>query len=163
MSANIVNQVPYLRTSRNFPEDPKQLIVELSKDHIDIANAINSRTIGIFPIGNPAITGDSWFLNSPQGTLSSGSRQQTLRQVFKFTAVGNIAHNIRFATNPTIVNAYGSFTDGTNAYGVIYASNVAIAGQISFYVTPTNIVILNGGGTPVIQSGTIVLEWLSSP
>jgi len=39
----------------------------------------------------------------------------------------------------------------------------AIAGQISFYVDPTNIVILAGVGAPTITSGLIILEWLSQP
>jgi hypothetical protein len=31
MSNNIVNQMPYLRTSRNFPVDLQQLVVEVNK------------------------------------------------------------------------------------------------------------------------------------
>jgi len=154
MSTNITNQVAFLRTSREFPEEIKELAFQVSKSYIDIANAVNSRTIGIYAVTRASITGDSWFLTS--------KKQQTLRQVYTFTAAGNIPHGINissvFAFSP---NSYGSFTDGTNYYGAIYASSTAIAGQVSFYVTPTNIVVLSGAGAPTISSGIIVLEWIS--
>jgi hypothetical protein len=155
MTANVVNQMPYLRTSRNFPLEAQPLSVELDKSYVDIANAMNTRTIGIYPMNRPAVNGESWF-------LSSGQKQQALRQVYPFTATGSIAHNILWSSVSQISpRCYGSFNDGTNWYGAIYASNTAIAGQISFYVTPTNIVILGGAGAPSIVSGIIVLEWLS--
>ena len=158
MSSNIVNQIPYLRTTRDFPEEMHQLTVELTKSYIDTANAVNNRIISIFPTNRPAITGESWFLVNNQ-------RQQSLRQVYTFTAVGSIAHGINWPSVSQIsAKSAGSFTDGTNWYGIIYASDVPIAGQLTFYVTPTNIVVLSGGGgVPAITNGTIVLEWLSNP
>jgi hypothetical protein len=57
----------------------------------------------------------------------------------------------------------GSFTDGTNSYGLFYASSVAIVGQITFYVTATQIIFLVGAGAPTLTSGLIILEWLSEP
>jgi hypothetical protein len=154
MTTNVVNQIAYLRTSREFPEEIRQLALEANKSYIDTANAVNSRTIGIFPTNRPAIGGESWF-------LSGNRRQQNLRQVYQFTAAGNIAHGITISSISQFTKPFGSFTDGTNFYGAIYASNVAIAGQVSFYITSTNIVVLSGVGTPTISSGIIVLEWLS--
>lgn len=150
---NVVNQIAYLRTSRNYPEDIKDLTQEINKSYVDIANAVNSRTIGIFSVNKPAITGESYFFTN--------QRQQALRQVYTFTAVGNIPHGINLNEIYAFSKCSGSFTDGTNYYGCIYASNVAIAGQVSFYINPTNIVILVGGGAPAIVSGFIILEWIS--
>jgi hypothetical protein len=155
--SNAVNQVPYLRVSREFPEDAKMLTQECSKSYLDIAGAVNERTIGIFPQNRPAIGGESWFFNGR-------GKQQNLRQVYTFTATGNIAHGINLAGISQISpKSYGSYTDGTNYYGVIYASSVAIAGQVSFYITPTNIVVQAGAGAPSITQGTIVLEWIANP
>ncbi len=157
MSVNIVNQIPYLRTTREFPEDPKELLVQINKTYVDIANAVNNRTISIYPINRPAIGGESWFIVNNQ-------RQQNLRQVYIFTAAGNVPHGINVSNISRFSpKCYGSFTDGTNYYGAIFGSNVAIAGEISFYITSTNIVILAGAGAPAITSGIIVLEWLSEP
>lgn len=147
---------PFLRNQRNFPfEDLRRLSNEVDRAYIDIAQKINSRVIGLYAVGNQIVTGESWYLTGQP------TRQQTLRQVYPFTATGNIAHGINFASVSAFTAPFGSFTDGTNYYGAIYASNVAIIGQVTFYVTPTNIVILAGVGAPAITQGYIVLEWLS--
>jgi hypothetical protein len=156
MTTNINNvlQVPFLRTSRNFPLEAQPLAVEVNRSYVDVANAVNVRTIGIFSTNRPALTGETWFVIDNQ-------RQQTFRQVYNFTAAGNIAHGISFQNITAFTKPSGSFTDGTNWYGCIFGSNVAIAGQVSFYITPTNIVVLSGAGAPAIVSGLIVLEWMS--
>jgi hypothetical protein len=157
MSSNVVNQVPYLRTSRNFPEEAQPLAVEVNKSYVDIANAVNNRVIGIFPTNVPAVNGESWF-------ISSGKRQQALRKVFLFTGAGNIPHGLTWTSVAQISpNSYGSFTDGINWYGAVYDSNTTFANRVTFYVTPTNIVVLSGAGAPTISSGLINLEWLSQP
>lgn len=155
MSTNIVNQVAYLRTSRTFPLEAQPLSVEINRSYLDIAEKMNVRTIGIYAVNKPSITGESWFITNNQ-------KQQSIRQLYTFTATGSIPHGISFASVSKISpRSYGSFTDGTNWYGAIYASNTAIAGQVSFYVTPTNIVVVAGAGAPTITSGIIDLEWLS--
>lgn len=150
-----VNQSPYLRTSREFPEESvHQLAVEINKTYLEIAGSVNNRIIGIFPVNRPALTGESWYTVGSQ-------RQQTLRQVYTFTSTSNIAHGINLSAISGFSRPFGIFTDGTNWYGLIAGSNVAIAGQISFYITPTNIVFLSGAGAPSVTKGQLVLEWLS--
>jgi len=157
MTANIINQVAYLRTSRNFPiEDTKQLAIETNKAYIDTANAVNNRTISIFPTNVPAINGESWFLVNNQ-------RQQAFRQVYTFTSTANIAHGITIADPAQFTRGFGTYTDGTNSYGLVFATSVPVAGIITFYVTSTNIVFSVGGGAPALTSGRLVLEWLSQP
>jgi hypothetical protein len=161
MSSNITNQVAFLRTTREFPEELHQLTVEINKTYVDIANAVNARVIGIFTVNRPAQTGESWFFTT--------RRQQSFRQVYTFNTTANI--NIGFKLNSIAQispRSYGSFTDTAgNWYGIIYASNVAIAGQLSFFLLKTadpktdQIEFEVGGGAPVISSGFIVLEWLS--
>lgn len=147
---------PFLTSQRKFPnEDLGDLALQSDLAYIDVAQKVNLRTIGVFPVNYPILTGETWFITGQ--TL----RQQTLRQVYPFTAAGNIPHGINFATVSAFTNPFGSFTDGTNYYGAIYASNVAIAGEVSFYITPTNIVVLSGAGAPAITKGYIVLQWLS--
>ena len=161
MSSNVVNQVAYLRTSREFPPDLQQLCVEVTKSYIDTSNAVNSRIIGIFPRNRPAITGESWFFNN--------QRQQTLRQDYAVTpsdiVTGFINHNINgnFGITPSnFTRCWGSFTDGTNGYGFIWATNGPIPNQSTFYLTSTQIVFVIDAGSPVLTSGRITLEWLSA-
>jgi hypothetical protein len=154
MSANVSNQTAYLRTSRQFPEDLQKLALEVNKTYVDIANAVNSRTIGTFSANRPAVTGENWFITN--------QRQQGLRQIYTFTTTGNIPHGLSFTSISQFTKPSGSFTDGTNYYGAIYASNVAIPGQVTFYITPTDIVVLAGVGAPAITKGIIILEWISN-
>lgn len=161
MSTNVsnnieTNQVAFLRSQRQFPVDVPQLTIELNKSYIDTANAVNNRTISIFPIARPANNGESWFITQNQ-------RQQGYRQVFTFTSTANIMHLIQVFDPGQFVRCFGTYTDGTNSYGLIYGSTVAIAGQISFYITNQNIIFVTGAGAPALTSGTIILEWLSRP
>ena len=158
---NNINQIPYLRTSREFPEDMHQMSVQMNKSYIDIAGAVNNRIIGLFPVTRSAITGESWYIRQ-------NARNQTIRQVFTFTSFTSIPHPINFMQNPYITRMWGQFTDGTNWYGLIPGTTTAIAGQVSFYLTPTsgttpgNIVFVQGSMPPTITKGIIVLEWMSN-
>lgn len=150
---NVVNQVAFLRTSREFPEEIHQLAVEVNKSYVDIANSVNNRIISIFPTNVPAITGENWFITN--------QRQQTLRKIFTFTTTAAIPHGIlNFTSIAYFTRMWGQFTDGTNWYGLIPANSVVIPNQTSFYVDPLNINFLVGGG-PALSKGIIVLEWMS--
>lgn len=158
MSANVVNQTAYLRVAKEFPEDIHQLSFEINRTYVDVANAVNNRTIGIYPTNRPAITGNSFFLTT--------TRKQTFRQIYPVTAAdiaaGFINHNITNVFPGQFINCFGSYTDGINTFGLFFASSVAIAGQTTFYVSSTQIILLVGGGAPVLTSGLIVLEWITT-
>lgn len=150
----VINTRPFLRTTRDFPPDPEQLRVQLNKAYLEIANAMNERIIGFYTTNQPSITGEAYYL-TPQ-------RQQTLRQIFSFTTTTTaIDHNINVIQIDQFTNCYGSWTDGTNCYGLIFGSSGAIPNQISFYLTTTQIIFVVDGGAPALTSGRIVLEWLS--
>lgn len=154
-NATIVNQVPFLRTTRNFPQEMQPLAVELNRSYVDIAAKVNARTIGLFPTNKPAITGEAWFYNANE-------KQQTLRQLYTFTAAGNIAHGINLAQIAGISRIFGTFTNGTNWYPLPYVDVVSATNQVNVVITPTNIVIAAGGGSPPsITNGFVVVEWLS--
>ena len=155
MTSNVVNRMPYLRTSREFPEDLHQISIEMNKSWIDLANAVNERTIGIFPTVLPALTGESWFIDNNR-------RQQTFRRVYTFTSTASINHGITVIDPNQFTRCWGNYTDGINSFGIIWATTVAIPGQITFYITATQIVFVIGAGAPVLTKGRITLEWLSS-
>jgi hypothetical protein len=163
MSSNVVNQVAYLRTTREFPKDMDQLTVELNKSYLDIANNVNNRTISLFPTNRPAINGESWFINN-------NTKQQGLRQVYTFTTTVDIPIGFKLSKISQISKMYGMFTSGTATFGLIPGTTVAIGGQISFYVdvdatstTSDLIKFVVDAAAPALTKGTIVLEWLSVP
>lgn len=149
-----INPNPFLRTTHDFPEDAQALGVELNKTYIDLANAINGRTIAIFPTNRPAQNGEVWYLRQNRS-------QAGLRQAYNITGTGNIPHGINLTQISGFVRIYGAFTDGTVWYPLPYVDTVAIGNQVSVSVTATNIVITSPVKT--VQSGTIVLEWIVNP
>lgn len=156
MTFDVVNKVPYLKTSRLYSDNIEKLRDEINISYVDITGSVNDRVIGLFPTTRPAINGEDWY-------LSGQTRQQALRQVYTFTAAGNIAHGIDFNAISHFTKCYGAFTDDTNWYGVVFGSSTAITGQVSFYITSTDIVVTADGAAPSITKGIIVIEWLSNP
>jgi hypothetical protein len=154
MTSNVINSVAFLRSSREFPEELHQLATEVNRSYIDIANNVNSRIIGIFPVNRPAITGESWFLVNNQ-------KQQGLRQVYTFTSTTSINHGIQVVDPNQFTICSGSYTNGTNSFGLPFGTSTVTPGLITFYITPTQIVFSLGAGAPALTSGRIVLEWIS--
>jgi hypothetical protein len=155
MSTNVSNQVPYLRTSRNFPEDPQALRVEINRSYLDTAQKVNERTIGIFTPNKPTITGESWFLDT-------GKRQQTLRQIYHITSNASFNHGLNFQNISFFTVIRGIGFDGTNYYPIPYVSPVLAADSMGIFVTATQVVISTNVGSPVLTKGIILLEWLSN-
>ena len=158
MSTNSqLNQAPYLREQRQYPfTDLKALASQSDQAYIDIASKVNARIIGTFAVNSQMVTGEQWFIQGQP------RKQQSLRQVYVFNSTANpIPHNINLNQIDRFTRCFGEYTDGTNWYGLINGTNVAIAGQISFYVDPNNIQFLVDAGAPALTKGNIVLEWLS--
>jgi hypothetical protein len=157
MSSHIANQVPFLRASRQFPEDLHQFSLEINKAYIEIANAVNNRTISIFPINKPVVNGESWF-------VSMNKKQQGLRQIYTFTSAGSVPHGINLEAISGFTKIYGTFTDGTYWYPLPYVDVANADNQINIIISGSDIVITAGSGSPPsIQNGYVVLEWISFP
>lgn len=151
---NPVNQVPYLRASRDFTGDDLPEIMD--KAYVDTAIAINDRTIGLFPVGRSAVTGEKWYVND-------NKQQQTLRQAYPFSSATDFDHGLTFENLSQISRMWGTYTDGTNWYGLVPTSSTSIAGQLGFYLSPTQVVFTPDAGAPTPTDGLIVIEWISYP
>jgi hypothetical protein len=150
-----LQQAPYLREQRNFPNHDQILLAkEVDQAYIDIAGKVNKRVIGTYAVNFPIITGERWF-------LAGTSKQQTLRQLYVVTGPGTIAHGINVANITGFTRIYGTFTDNTFWYPLPYVSSVSAADQVEVYLDSVNINIVAGGGAPTVVSGWIILEWLS--
>lgn len=149
---------PYLQGQRNFPRnDLGELTNQIDITYIDIAQKVNDRTIGLFSLNFPSITGESWYLQGQP------RKQQTLRQVYAFSSAGSIPLGINLAQIAGFTKIYGTFTDGTNWYPLPYVDVLSSTNQVNIIITPTDIVITAGAGAPpAITSGFVILEWLSS-
>jgi hypothetical protein len=152
---------PYLRDQRDFPRhDLQSLANQVDHAYIDIASKVNLRTISLFASGNQIITGEKWYIGS------ANTPQQTIRQVFTFTSTTAINHGIIVTDISQFTKMYGVYQDNSgppnnNWYGLIPANTSSIPSQISFYISPTQIVFVSGAGAPTLSYGTIVLEWMA--
>ena len=162
MTQNLNSRGNFLITSREFPTDPDRLTLEIDKSYVDIANAVNARTIGQFPTTRPIVTGESWF-------ISNNLKQQTFRQVYRFGAISPGAE-LDIPTNIT------SFQEFTRIYGTVVTNtpdwrplpyvdsntlNVGMALLVGPVAGKQQIRIILGAGALPVTSGLVVLEWLS--
>jgi hypothetical protein len=156
MSNITFNPGSFLRNQRNFPSDIQALTVELDKSYVDIALKVNARIIGLFAT-SMTNTGETWYL------AGGNTGQQSLRQVYPISDPNLIvAHGINFGSVSTFTRIWGVIFDGTNYYPLPYVDVVAANNQIGLEVTPTNLVVVKGAGSPpAIVSGIVILEWLS--
>ncbi len=152
---NVVNQVAFLRTTRDFPEELVQLSKECDKAYLDTANAVNSRIIGLFPTNRPAITGESWF-------LFGNRRQQSFRRVYNITSYAAFNHEIDVTDISTFTEIRAIGFDGVSNYFPIPFYNLGTMG-VGIYVTPTQVQFITGAGSPNLTRGFVLLEWLSQP
>lgn len=152
--SSIVNPNAFLVTVRQFPKEIDELALQTNIAYIDVAQAINNRLTSIYPTSGTAITGGKYYISTKQV-------QSEFRRVYSFTSTANIAHHINLSNIGRFSAMYGTFTDDTSWYGLIAGTPTAIAGQISFYVTSSDIVFVIGAGAPALTLGTIVLSWIS--
>ena len=153
----IINRAPYLRTSRSLPSDTPHLQLELSKMYVDIANAVNLRSIAIFDQG-AVPTGEQW-LNGDVGA-NPQDKKQTLRQVFSITS-NNISFNHNISPIANVTRLYGSAQNGTNYFPLPYVDVSNVNNQIALIMSSTQIIVTAGAGSPPsVTSGYIVVEWI---
>jgi hypothetical protein len=158
----IFNQNPYLRTSRQFPTDISNLVVELNTMYNEVSTYSNLRTIGLFATNRSSITGEGWYLNS-------SNKQQSIRQVYTLagpvSATTTIPHNIPSGSYTNFIRIWGTCqTSGpTGLYETLPRLSLTnITSQIRLTVGSTNINIEFGSTAPTIYNVMIVLEWLSN-
>lgn len=152
----------YLITSREFPKEPSELEPVLSKSYVEIAQAVNVRTIGTFNTFQ-IVTGDRYYNTSNPLQL-----RQSYRTLFTFGAVASGASTtISFNSSAITESAhiYGNCitADNTTKFRCIpYASATDVTKQIQIDIdtTASTIIITNGAGAPNILSGNIIFEYM---
>lgn len=160
-------QVPYLPTSRQFPEEAKELNGVLSKSYVEIAQAMNRRTIGAFNTFQ-VVTGDQYYSTTNNNVHNPIQFRQAYRKVFPFGAIAQGATlTIQHAITGIVqtVHLYGNCitdvsVDATGKYKPIPYVSLTLNRQIQLFMNDTIITIANGAGADNILSGTIIVEYL---
>jgi hypothetical protein len=133
----------------------------MNKTYIDIANAVNNRTISIFPANRSAITGESWFIKN--------QRQQSFRQIYPFGAISagsELDIPIDISNFTMFTRIYGTVITTTPDYRPLpYTDPTTSTTGMALLVGPImgilNIRIVLGATAQPVTSGNVVLEWLS--
>lgn len=158
-------RVPYLKTQWKFPSDEiDNLVPQVEQAYVDIANKVNSRTIGIFAENTQVVTGERWYLSGYTKPL------QTLRKLYVF---GSIPKNTT-SSQPTGITNLVYFTridgtaletNGTTWVPIQFATSASPNATISVYVEDIagvqNVTIHSGNTAQDLTSAYIVLEWIS--
>jgi len=153
-------QGPFLQGSDFFSLNENDLRTRLTTMYSKIANSVNAKEIAVYDL--------SELLNRQQfyNPKNIQELRPAFRQVFDFGAIAagaglNITHNIKGATQFTFIGGC-CVTDAPDFRPIPWSSTLASANNISLRVTDTQIIILNGGGSPNITSGFITLEYLKN-
>jgi hypothetical protein len=157
MTSKIINTGSLLRLQRKFPNEVIALSTEVDRAYVQIANKVNDRVIGFYSVGAAVITGEKWSMN---GITYTG-----FRQVYSFTAAGNIPHNLDVTSVIAFTKIFGAFQDASTPpqfYPLPYVDVLSITNQINVSIDSTNIIITAGAGAPPsVSKGYVVLEWIS--
>jgi len=161
MNNNNILTAPFLRTSRNYSEDPVKLLDELDKAYIDTALAVNNRTIGLFPTVKSINTGNSYFIYKDQ-------KLQSRRQVYVFGAIAPGAEldiPLGFTRFDQFVKIYGTVVTNTPDYRPLpYVDPITLSTGMAILVGPVGgvnmIRIVLGATAPAVVKGIAILEWV---
>lgn len=155
-----LNFAPYIVTSRTFPMDPVELSPVMTKMYFEVANGVNSRTIGIYDKFQ-IVTGNRYF-NDGDPT----NRLQSFRQVYTLTSIANgtnvIASGIAIDSNTKFVNIYGVAQSATIATPltpwIVGTPNDAPYLRVNLSTADIEIITTTANWTAF--SVTIVLEYI---
>lgn len=155
-------QTPFLPTSRVFPDNYVELEPHLTKMYIDVAQAVNSRVIGIYDKFQ-VVTGERWF-----NDLDPQKKRQTYRQVYSVPSILNgttsIPLNFTVDANTNFTHIYGAANSVSAGFSVpIEHINVAApADSISIRInrTTSTIEIITTTANWTTYSAIIVVEYL---
>jgi hypothetical protein len=155
MSSNVANRSPFLRTSREFPEDLENLTRECNKSYIDIALNVNQKSIGLFTTNKASQNGESWF-------ITAGRQQQGFRQVFNIGAIASFNHGLNWSSIQFITRLWAIGYDGTSYYPIPYVNATDATANIGISINSTQVVFTTGADSPSITSTLVIIEWISN-
>lgn len=153
------NQLPI---SVEYPQDPKLLQVVNTETYKRTANAVNTKTSGLYLPQEIA---------SFQQYFTSGNPMQNrdvYRKVVDFGALPNtaaktVAHGITFDSNSTLTRLYAAATDPVNLlYIPIPYASPTLANNIELSLDSTNVIITTGNNRSAFTTCYVVIEWLKN-
>ena len=161
---SVVNQLPL---SIDFPKEQPKFLETLTLLYKRIADAVNTKEGGLFTL-------QEYFDSQQYFTPGIPNKfRNVYRKVFDMVNLngGNIApgstisvaHDINGILIPTHI--YGSATNSDSPAKFLplpYVSATLITDQIQIYLTPTNVVLINGSTQTTLTQAYVVAEYLKN-
>lgn len=149
----------FLVNERSFPQDPVELEPVLSKMYLEMAYAVNARTIGTFNTFQ-VTTGELWL-----GTPQNQRTRQSFREVYPIGPITagatlTVPHGLVGLT--AFTDIYGTCITDVPDYRPLPYASVGAASNIELKCDSINIIISVGAASPNIVSAIVVLEYLLS-
>lgn len=160
-------QVPFLRTSRAFPEDPADMPRELTKMYSDLAAVVNRRLIGIFQTYQTS-TGAQYYSDN-LNTQNPTPYRQSFRTVYTYGtlaagATATIIHGVNGIVQVTVLYAEAITAGSVNGkyIPIPFVDPTLITNCVGISADDTKIYIVNGSTADNIVSLMVVFEYLLS-
>lgn len=164
MSSNIEpfnNRSPYLITSRKFPSNAVQLEPTLNKMYIEVAAAVNARTVGLYNMSQ-ITTGNLYFNDGDPQDQHPG-----FRRVYQLDSIASglnvIPLGFVLTDNSRFVNMYGTANrPDVQSVPIPYMNVTTPTDGIELRVnwSTSNIEIVTTTGNWTAYSAIIVLEYI---
>jgi len=156
----------FLPESHIFPEDnAEEHDVKLRQYLNNISSAVNTKDSGLYT-DEEVITGQQFVPTFGTNTSSNLNYRDVFRKVIDFGALPNatvksVAHGIDFDSNFTLVKLYGAATNpGNQAVALPHSSTLALANNISVFLTTTHIQVQTGINRSVFTRCFIIVEYM---
>ncbi len=160
----LVNQLPI---SIDFPKDQLKFLEILTELYKRIANCVNTKEGGLFSL-EELFDSQQYFTPGVPNVF-----RNVYRKVFDMTALTggpigpgatvSFPHNITGLLSPTFI--YGGATNSDSPVKYIplnYVSATLVTDQVQIYLTPTNVVLVNGATNSALTQATIVAEYVKN-
>jgi hypothetical protein len=155
------NRSPYLITSRKFPSDPAQLEPTLNKMYIEVAAAVNARTVGLYNMSQ-ITTGNIYFNDGDPQDQHPG-----FRRVYQLASIASGTNTIPLGFTPTsttrFVNMYGTGNSpSVQSVAIPHVNVTTPTDGIELRVNwgTSNIEVVTTTGNWTAYSAIIVLEYI---
>ena len=160
----LVNQLPI---SVDFPTEQQKFLETLTLLYKRIANCVNTKEGGLFSL-QELFDSQQYFIQGNPNNF-----RNVYRKVFDMVnlnggpigagATATFAHNITGIVAPTHI--YGGATNSDVPVKFIplnYVSATVVTDQVQIYLTPTNVVLVNGATQTALTQAYIVAEYVKT-
>lgn len=162
--AILVNQLPL---SVDFPRDQEKFLEALTLLYKRIANSVNTKEGGLFSL-QELYDSQQYFIPTQPNTF-----RNVYRKVFDMVtlnggpiaagATATFAHNIVGIVAPTSIYGGATNSDAPVKYIPLpYVSATLVTDQVQIYLTPTNVVLVNGATQTALTQAYIVAEYVKT-